>query len=103
MKSKGNGRIFTRNASGYFWIAYYHHGKEHREVARHVRTGNKIEATNEGRREAEKFLKHRHGEIAAEKHAGRPFVGPQQERITAAELLDSLEADYKLRGSLFTG
>jgi integrase len=97
MKPRGDGRVFTRNGSSYFWIAYYHHGKEHREVARHVRTGNKIGATDEGRREAEKFLKHRLGEIAAERHGGRPFVGPQQERITVAELLDALEADYNLR------
>ena len=37
------------------------------------------------------------GEIAAEKHGGRPFVGPQQERVTVNELLDGLENDYKLR------
>lgn len=99
MTIRGNGRIFTRKGSSYLWIAYYHHGKEHREVARHVRTGNKIDAMAEkSRREAEKFLNHRLGEIAAERHGGRPFVGPQQERITVTELLDALEADYKLRG-----
>jgi integrase len=98
MKTRGNGRVFTRDGSSYFWIAYYHHGKEHREVARHARTGNKIEATEGGRREAEKFLKRRLDEIAGERHGGRPFVGPQQERLTVAELLDALEADYTLRG-----
>ena len=99
MTTRGNGRIFTRKGSRYLWIAYYNHGKEHREVARNVRTGRKIEATAErGQREAEKFLNHRLGEMAAERHGGRPFVGPQQERITVVELLDVLEADYKLRG-----
>jgi len=42
-------------------------------------------------------LKRRLGEIAAEKHGGRTFVGPQQERVTVNELLDGLERDYKLR------
>ena len=99
MTTRGNGRVFIRKGSSYLWIAYYHGGKEHREVARNVRTGKKIEATAEkGQREAEKFLNHRLGEMAAEKHGGRPFVGPQQERITVAELLDALKDDYKLRG-----
>ena len=50
-----------------------------------------------GRHEAERFLKHRLGEIAAEQHGGRAFVGPKQERVTINELLDGLENDYKLR------
>jgi len=44
-----------------------------------------------------RWLKHRLGEIAAEKHGGRPFIGPQQERVTVGELLDGLKNDYKLR------
>ena len=98
MKSRGEGRIFARKGSRFWWISYYHNGKEQREVAQHVRTGKKIEATEEGRREAEKFLKHRLGEMAAERHGGPSFVGPQQQRIKVSELLDALEADYKLRG-----
>jgi integrase len=97
MNTRGQGRVFQRTGSSYFWIAYYAHGKEEREVARHVRTGDKIEATEGNRREAERFLKRRQGEIAAEQHGGRPFVGPQQERVTVGELLDGLERDYKLR------
>ena len=79
-------------------MAYYSHGKEQREVARHVRTGDKLELTDKkGQHEAERFLKRRLGEIAAEQHGGRAFVGPQQERVTIGELLDGLETDYKLR------
>jgi integrase len=98
MKSRGEGRIFARKGSGFWWISYYHRGKEQREVAQHVRTRKKIQATEEGRREAEKFLRHRLGEITAERHGGPAFVGPQQQRIKVSELLDALEADYKLRG-----
>ena len=96
--SRGQGRVFERKGSPYLWVAYYSHGREEREVARHVRTGEKLEATTEkNRHEAERWLKHRLGEIAAEKHGGRSFVGPSQERITVAELLDGLERDLRLR------
>jgi len=97
MNTRGQGRIFQRKGSSFLWIAYYAHGKEQREVARHVRTGDKIEASEKNRHEAERFLKRRLGEIAAEQHGGRAFVGPQQERVTVGELLDGLERDYKLR------
>src|SRR6516164_8759988 len=97
MSNRGQGRVFERKRSSYFWIAYYAHGKEEREVARHVHTGAKIEVSEKGRHEAERFLKRRLGELAAEQHGGRAFVGPQQERVTINELLDGLERDYKLR------
>src|SRR5215472_1375765 len=97
MNTRGQGRVFQRKGSSFFWIAYYAHGKEHREVARHVRTGAKLEVTEKNRHEANRFLKRRLGEIAAEQHGGRAFVGPQQERVTVNELLDGLENDYKLR------
>ena len=96
--SRGQGRVFERKGSPYLWVAYYSHGREEREVARHVRTGEKLDATTEkNRHEAERWLKHRLGEIAAEKHGGRSFVGPSQERITVDELLDGLERDLRLR------
>ena len=66
-------------------------------MARHVRTNEKLEATDENRHEAERFKRQRLGELAAEKHGGRPFIGPQQQRVTVNELLDSLERDYQLR------
>src|SRR5256884_4256295 len=98
MNNRGQGRVFQRKGSSFLWIAYYAHGKEQREVAKHVRTGDKLELTEKnGRHEAERFLKHRLGEIAADQHGGRAFVGPKQERVTINELLDGLESDYKLR------
>jgi integrase len=98
MNTRGQGRVFQRKGSSFWWVSYYAHGKEEREAARHVRTGEKIELTaKNGQHEAERFLKHRLGEIAAEQHGGRAFVGPRQERVTINELLDGLETDYKLR------
>jgi integrase len=98
MNARGQGRVFTRKGSPHFYVAYYNHGEEIREPARHVRTGEKLEiGTEKNRHEAERFLKHRLGEIAAEAHGGRSFVGSAQERVTVNQLLDALEADYKLR------
>ncbi|HXE32777.1 MAG TPA: site-specific integrase [Verrucomicrobiae bacterium] len=95
MNSRGQGRIFERGSL--LWVAYYAHGKEQREVARQVRTNEKLPVSEKNRHEAERFLKRRLGEIVAEQHGGRAFVGPQQERVTVNELLDGLERDYKLR------
>jgi integrase len=97
MTTRGQGRVFEKPGSPYWYVAYYAHGKEQREPAKHVRTGAKLEATEKNRHEAERWLKHRLGEISAEQHGGRPFVGPQQERVTVNQLLNALEQDYKLR------
>src|SRR4249920_1829716 len=76
----GMGRIFLRGQT--FWIAYYRHGREHRESA-HSSNGN----------DAMKLLKKRFGEIA-----NRRFVGPQEERMMFEELVKGIERDYQLRG-----
>jgi integrase len=93
-----DGRVFQRKGSPYWWIAFYAHGKEVREVARHVRTGEKLEATDENRRDAERFKKQKLGQLAASQYGGPAFIGPQQARVTINELLDSLETDYRIRG-----
>jgi integrase len=77
---KGEGRIFRRGAV--FWIAYYVRGKEFRE------TGGPTE------KKAEKRLKAR----LAEKHGDR-FIGPEQEKVTVGELLDSFTLDLERRGA----
>ena len=84
---RGNGRIFQRKGSAFLWCAYYLRGKEYRES-----TGE----TDPNK--AEKFLKRRLKEVGADQIGAKAFVGPQQERIKFSELLDALEADYKLRG-----
>src|SRR5262249_24377111 len=94
---KGDGRVYPQKKSPFWWIAYYHHGREVREVAKHVRTGKKLEATEANLKDAEKFLNERRGEMLAESHGGRAFDGPRQERIRVGDLLDALEADYRLR------
>jgi integrase len=98
MTTRGKGRVFQRKGSSYWWVAYYAHRKEQREVATHVRTGEKLEATEGNRQQAERFLKHRLGEVTTEMHGGPAFVGPAQQRLNVSDMLDALRADYELRG-----
>jgi integrase len=84
---RGDGRIFRRSGSAFYWCAYYLRGKQYRQST---------EETDE--KKAKKFLNRKVKEVHADEIGARPFVGPQQQRITVSELLDALEADYKLRG-----
>src|SRR6266705_1551706 len=86
LSTRGAGRIFKRQRSLFFWAAYYVRGREIRES-----TGTTDEKA------ALRFLKQRQHEVSADRIGARPFVGPQQQRITVNELLDALQADYKLR------
>jgi len=87
MRTRGEGRIFQRHGSTSWWCAYYLRGKEYRES-----TGETDE------KKAHKVLARRLKEVHADQIGAKPFVGPQQERTNVSELLDALEADYKLRG-----
>jgi integrase len=98
---RGDGRIYTREGSRFFWVAYYHNGKQKREPALYCggkKNGMRIEALEQNRNAAEKFLKHRIDEMTAERYGGPAFIGPERKRITVAQLLDALESDCKLRG-----
>jgi integrase len=87
-RQKGNGRIFKRKGSPFFWCAYYVRGEEHRES-----TGTMDE------RKARRFLRARMDEVGADRMGARSFVGPRQQHIIVSELLDALEKDYQLRGT----
>ena len=96
---RGGGRIFQRRGSRFWWSAYYDaSGKEQREVAKHVRSGEKLEATEANRQQAERFLKSRVDEVTTEKRGGPAFVTPAHHRLTVDDLMDALKADYELRG-----
>ena len=77
---RSEGRIFQRGAV--FWIAYYVRGKEFREA------GGNTEKV------ATKKLKARLGE----KHGDR-FIGPEQERVTVGELLNSFLLYLEMKGA----
>lgn len=76
----GQGRIFRRGRR--WWIAYYYLGREVREPSRS--TNAKV---------AERLLKDRLGAI----YAGT-FIGPQQARVTVADLLVTLRVEMGARG-----
>lgn len=84
---RGQGRIFRRRNSPFWWIGYYARGREHRESARTVDP-----------KKAERFLRHRLREVGADKLGARPFISPTQERVRTNELIDDFEAQAKLRG-----
>ena len=83
---RGNGRIFKRANSPFLWVAYYLRGREFRESSHSA-----------DRKVAERLLRHRQREIGADRIGAQAFVGPIQERVRVFELLDFLEADFKLR------
>jgi integrase len=87
VKSKGNGRLYTRTGSQFIWCGYFLRGKEYRESTKTADS-----------QLAAKFLRKRLRETGADVIGAQSFVGPQQERIRVNELLDWLESDFRLRG-----
>jgi integrase len=82
---RGDGRTFLRGVI--YWVAFMRNGKEVRESSGET-----------GQERAEKYLRRRQKEIAAEELAGKPFETRKQRQMLFGDLLDSLEADYKLKG-----
>jgi len=97
---RGQGRIFTRGCIP--WIAYFRNGKEVRESggtallqaeAKRRRPLTDHEATVV----AQKFLETRLREVANEREGLRPFIGPQQEKLTVEDLVGNYEQDCEIR------
>lgn len=84
---RGDGRLYQRQNSPFWWAAYYLRGKQYRESTGEV-----------DQDKARKFLRNKLKEVHADEIGAKTFVGPQQRRTTVGDLLDSLETDYKLRG-----
>jgi integrase len=83
----GKGRIYPRSNCSHWWIAYQRRGKEIRESSK-----------SDDREKAEKLLERRLREVANDREGIKAFVGPQQDRLTVARMLDALESDFRLRG-----
>ena len=91
-KMRGQGRIFKRGEI--FWIAYNLRGIEHRESSKTALSSGSDE------KQAERMLKARLREVAADQIGARSFVTPKASRLTIAELCDALKSDFELRGKL---
>ncbi|MBI3895106.1 MAG: site-specific integrase [Acidobacteria bacterium] len=102
---RGSGRIFKRKSSSVWQIAYCYRGKEIRESAADAIMAAKREAEkkrkpfmeDDAKQAADSLLKKRLREIENDREGLKSFVGPQQDRLTVGDLLDALEADYRLR------
>ena len=76
----GQGKgVFKKSNSKRWWIRYSVRGKQFRESS-----------GSEDRKVAERLLKRRLQEVAADQLGARRFVGPDQERVMVHELLDAL-------------
>jgi integrase len=95
---RGDGRIFRRTGSRYWWCAYYDaKGTEKREVCRN-RKGEKLEATAENEQAARKYLAKLVDAVTTETGGGPAFLGPEMRRLSVNAILDKLEGHYKLGG-----
>ncbi|HLV86630.1 MAG TPA: site-specific integrase [Candidatus Sulfotelmatobacter sp.] len=84
---RGDGRIYLRKGSPFYWCEYWLRGKQYREST---------DQTDEDK--ARKFLRNKLKEVFADQIGARTFISPKQQRVSISDLLDSLECDYKLRG-----
>jgi integrase len=85
---RGKGRVFQRGRR--WWIAYW-------GFRPNGDTGEVQESAGETEEEARDLLSRRLREVANHRDGIRRFRGPHQERMTVADLLDSLIADYRQR------
>src|SRR5215469_6156880 len=89
---RGDGRLYQRKGSPFYWCEYWLRGKCYREST---------QETSE--QKARKFLPNKLKEIGADQIGAKTFISTKQERVTINDLLDSLETDFKLRGKWSRG
>jgi integrase len=82
MRTRGSGSIFPRGDAGTLWIKYHRNGRPYRESA-HTTV----------RKDAERLLRRRLGEIATS-----TFAGPRVERVLIDELAEDFLREYRING-----
>lgn len=85
---RGEGRVYQRGRR--CWIAYWGYRPD-------GQTGEVRESAGTDREQARALLKRRLREVANHREGIAKFRGPNQERVTVGDLLDSLVADYRRR------
>lgn len=78
--------LYKPPGSRFWWYAVGRHGEM-------IRESTKTESKDEARR----IRKAKLDEIAADRAGIKKFIPPVAQRVTVGELLDALEADYRLR------
>ncbi|MEQ1679277.1 MAG: site-specific integrase [Nitrospira sp.] len=81
---RGDGRKFLRGKV--WWIAYY--------APKNGRMLEVRESVGELEKDADERLRDRVHDVRNHRRGVKAFVGPKQERVTVAELLEDLERDY---------
>lgn len=93
MNGHGQGRIFLRGRN--FWIASCCRGVEFRQAAKDERGQNTSD-----HKVAARFLKRRMAEVGADKLGLQKFTTPKADKLTVADLIEALKADFTLRDIL---
>src|SRR5262245_21441106 len=92
---KGDGGLYQRPRSPYWWMRYSLRGQKYREsTGVLVGEGPALETS---KHQSMKMLKGRLKQVGADQIGARTFVTPKNERITVGELLDGLTADMEIR------
>ena len=81
--------IYLPKGSSIWWCRYSLRGTKYREST-----------LERDKSKALKFRKNRMKEVGADQIGAKPFVGPQQQKLTVNDLLDALEVDYRVRDKL---
>ncbi len=82
----GDGTLFRKKRSPYWYMSYWLRGEQRHESTKETDYA-----------EARKRLKKRLREVGADLIGAKKFVGPQSEKLTVAEILDSLTKDLEVR------
>jgi integrase len=85
----GSGSIYKRPNSRFYWMQYYLRGEQKNESTKEI---DPVKARRK--------LKQRMREVGADLIGARKFTGPQSERITVSDILDSLIGDLEIREKL---
>jgi integrase len=84
---RGDGRVFRRGQK--YWIAYY--------APKNGKMVEVRESAGESAKHADAQLRDRLHDVRNHKKGIKVFVGPKQERVTVAELLEDLERDHLVK------
>lgn len=83
---RGSGRVFRRQGSPFWWLSYYHGGRE-------VRQSTELLAEESERAKAERMLRER-----TRKAGTAEFIGPAEQRVRFDDLAALYLRDYKVNG-----
>ena len=85
----GDGTLFRKPDTRFWWMSYWLRGEQKQESTKETDPVK-----------ARRRLKQRMREVGADLIGAKKFIGPQSEKLTIDEILDSLTKDLELREKL---